>query len=152
MLKYYRKTEFVENVWPANSVLFIYVQTHCVETVKSLDNNQYLQLSRWLRGNATDQGARVPGFDFWFSQEFLYLNFCFVVVVVVSLFLFLSKLHFLHDITCMFFAMLIYLVHLTYCKKFDRFQRYKDNDLASLRGFRTTEQPQTGISLDSLIK
>jgi len=28
------KNEFVENVWPANSDLFIYVSTYCVETVK----------------------------------------------------------------------------------------------------------------------
>jgi len=28
------KNEFVEKVWPANSALFIYVSTHCVETVK----------------------------------------------------------------------------------------------------------------------
>ena len=28
------KNAFVENVWPANLVLFIYVSTHCVETVK----------------------------------------------------------------------------------------------------------------------
>ena len=28
------KNEFVENAWPANSALFIYVSTHCVETVK----------------------------------------------------------------------------------------------------------------------
>jgi len=27
------KNEFVENVWPANSALLIYVLTHCVETV-----------------------------------------------------------------------------------------------------------------------
>jgi len=33
MYKYYRKKEFVENVWPENSALFIYVSTHCVETV-----------------------------------------------------------------------------------------------------------------------
>ena len=29
-----QKIEFPENVWPANSALFIYVSTHCVETVK----------------------------------------------------------------------------------------------------------------------
>jgi len=28
------KKEFVDNVWPANLALFIYVSTHCVETVK----------------------------------------------------------------------------------------------------------------------
>jgi len=32
--KYDRKNEFVKNVWPANSALFIYVSIHCVETVK----------------------------------------------------------------------------------------------------------------------
>ena len=32
-VKYYRKNEFVENVWPAHLVLFINVLTHCVETV-----------------------------------------------------------------------------------------------------------------------
>jgi len=32
MLKYYRKNEFVENVWPANSALFVYVSTNNVET------------------------------------------------------------------------------------------------------------------------
>ena len=32
-----KKNEFVENVWPTNSALFIYVSTHCVETVKWLD-------------------------------------------------------------------------------------------------------------------
>jgi len=31
---YYRINEFVENVWPAKLALFIYVSTHCVETVK----------------------------------------------------------------------------------------------------------------------
>jgi len=34
MYFFYRKHKFVENVWPANSALFIYVSTHCVETVK----------------------------------------------------------------------------------------------------------------------
>ena len=31
-----RKNEFDENVWPANSALFIYVSSHCVKTVKSI--------------------------------------------------------------------------------------------------------------------
>jgi len=34
IIQYNRKNEFVENVWPANSALFIYVSIHCVETVK----------------------------------------------------------------------------------------------------------------------
>ena len=33
-LVHIRKNEFVENVWPANSSLFINVLTHCAETVE----------------------------------------------------------------------------------------------------------------------
>jgi len=33
-VKLLQKNEFVENVRPANSALFIYVSTDCVETVK----------------------------------------------------------------------------------------------------------------------
>ena len=43
-VKCYRKNVFVENVWPANLALFVYVSTHCVETVKWLDNNVLLLL------------------------------------------------------------------------------------------------------------
>ena len=50
-VKYYRKNVFVENVWPANVALFVYVSTHCVETVKWLDYNRYSQLTRWCSGN-----------------------------------------------------------------------------------------------------
>ena len=35
MLKYYRQNEFVESVSSANSALFVYLSTHCVETVKA---------------------------------------------------------------------------------------------------------------------
>jgi len=28
------KSVFVENIWPANLALFIYISTHCVEIVK----------------------------------------------------------------------------------------------------------------------
>ena len=45
------KNAFVENVWPANLALFIYVLTHCVETVKWLDCNRYCQLTQWCSGN-----------------------------------------------------------------------------------------------------
>jgi len=30
-VKILQKNEFVENVWPANSALFIYISIHCVE-------------------------------------------------------------------------------------------------------------------------
>ena len=49
-----RRRKFVENVWPANSALFIYGQTLCVKTVKQLYNNRYFQLTRRTRGNAPD--------------------------------------------------------------------------------------------------
>jgi len=41
-----KKNVFVENVWPANSALFVYVSTHCVETVKWLEYNRYSHLTR----------------------------------------------------------------------------------------------------------
>ena len=63
MLKFYWKIDFVEKVWPANFVLFIYVFTHYVETVKWFDFNRYIQLSQWSRGNASDCDASGTGFD-----------------------------------------------------------------------------------------
>ena len=54
MLKCNRKTTLRR----ASLALFIYVSTHYVETVKKLDLNRYVQLSRWSRGNASECGAR----------------------------------------------------------------------------------------------
>jgi len=87
-VKYYRKNVFVENVWPANLALFVYVSTHCVETIKWLVYNWYSQLTRWCSGNASALGARRPGFNPRLRQGFLCLIFCIVVVVFL---LFLSK-------------------------------------------------------------
>ena len=95
------KNEFVENVWSANSALFIYVSTHCVEAFKWLDYNRYSQLTRWCSGNTS---------ALFKSQEFL---FCFV-------FTFCPKTHYLSHNFAFPFAMLIYLVYLTYCKICDR--------------------------------
>jgi len=75
------KNAFVENVWSANLALFIYVSTHCVETVKWLDYNRYCQLTRWCSGNASALSARGPGFNPWIRQGFLCFIFCFVGVV-----------------------------------------------------------------------
>jgi len=50
--------DFVEKVWPANLAFLLYV-----ETVKMLHFLQYVQLSMWGRCNASDCGARGPGFD-----------------------------------------------------------------------------------------
>jgi len=82
--KIIRKNEVVENVWPANSALFIYVSTHCIGTVKKLDYNRYSQLTHWCRGNASDLGARSPGLNSQLRQYFLCLIVCFVVVVFFS--------------------------------------------------------------------
>ena len=48
---------------PAYLALFIYVWTHCVETVKWLDYNRDSQLTRWCSGNASALGERGPGFN-----------------------------------------------------------------------------------------
>jgi len=101
-VNFYRKNVFVENVWPANLTLFIYVSTHCIETVKWLDYNRHFQLTRWCSGNTSALGARGPGFNPRLRQGFL------------------SPL-----------TMLIYLVYLTYCMICDRLKGYKDTDRAS---------------------
>ena len=77
------KNAFVENVWPANLALFIYVSTHSFETVKWLDYNRYCQLTRWYSGNAFAFGARGPGFNPRIRQGFLCFIFCFVVVFLL---------------------------------------------------------------------
>ena len=50
-------------MWLANLALFVYVLTHCVETVKWLDYNRYSQLTQWYSGNASALGAKGPGFN-----------------------------------------------------------------------------------------
>ena len=92
-VKYYRKNVFVENVWPANLALFVYVSIYCVETVKWLDYNRYSQLTRWCSGNASALGARGLGFNFRLRQGFLCLIFfvllllCFYFFVQNTLFI-----------------------------------------------------------------
>jgi len=117
-VKILQKNAFVENVWPANLALFIYVSTHCVETVKRLDYNRYCQLTRWCSGNASALGARGPGFNPRLRQGFLCFMFYFVVVVIL---LFCQKTHYLSQKFAIIFTMFIYLVYLTYCKICDRF-------------------------------
>jgi len=80
-VKILQKDAFVENVWPANLALFIYVLTHCVETVKWRYYIRCCQLTRWCSGNPSALGARGPGFNPRIRQAFLCFIFCFVVVV-----------------------------------------------------------------------
>ena len=85
MSKYYRNSVFVKNVWPANSALFIYVSTHCVETVK-IAWLQSILLTQWCSGNASALGVRGPGFNSCLRQRFLCLIFFCIVVVAFLLF------------------------------------------------------------------
>jgi len=130
-VKILQKNVFVENAWPANLALFIYNSTHCVETVKLLDFNRYSQLTRWCSGNASALGARGPGFNPRPRQGFFHLIVCFVVVVFL---LFCPKSHHSSQKFAIPFAILFYLVYLTYCKICDRLYgyMYNDTDLASL--------------------
>jgi len=80
--KILQQNEFVENGWPANSALFMYVSAHCVETVE-LEIARLLD-TRWYRGNASAFGARGPGFNsrfrlgsFMFDNMFWTLSFLF---------------------------------------------------------------------------
>ena len=68
-----------QNVWPANSALFICVSTHCVETVKQLDYNRFSELTRWCRCYASDLGARGPGFNSRLRQGFLWVLLFFLL-------------------------------------------------------------------------
>jgi len=89
MSKYYRKSAFVKNVWPVNSALFIYVSTHCFETVKWPYYNRYSQLTRWYNGYTSVLGARGPGFN---SQLWLgFFMFDFFVLLLLLCFYFLSQ-------------------------------------------------------------
>jgi len=106
-VKLLQKNEFVENVWPANSALFIYVLTHCVETVKYLDYNRYSQLTQWCRGNASALDARCPGFNSQLRQWFL----CFIfVLLLLCFYLFVQKPIICHTIV-QFLLHVYYLVH-----------------------------------------
>ena len=114
-------------MWHANSalfflhLLFIYISTLCVETVKWLDYNHYSQLTRWCSSNESTFGARGPGFNSRLRNGFLCLIFCYVGDVFL---LFLSKTHYFLQNVAISFAILIYLVYVTYCKICDRVLGY----------------------------
>ena len=99
-VKILQKNVFVENVWPANLALFVYVSTHCVETVKWLDYNQYSQLTRWCSGNASALGAKGPGFNPRLRQGFLCLIFW--VFLLLCFYFFVQK-HIIYHKVCNLF-------------------------------------------------
>jgi len=109
-VKILQKNVFVKNVWPANLALFVYVSTHCVETVKWLDYNRYSQLTWWCSGNTSTLGATGPGFNPRFRRGFLCCFFCFVIVVLF----FCLKTHYLSQKFAIPFTIIICLVYLTY--------------------------------------
>jgi len=125
-VKKYRKIEFVENVWPAKSALFIYVLAHC--TVKKLDCNCNSQLTRWCSGNASTLGARVNGFNSRLRQGFLCCCFCFVVDV----FFFVQKHSFITHV-CNFFCNGNLLSILNTLQNVWPIKGYQNTDLASFR-------------------
>ena len=78
------KNEFVENVRPANSALFIYVRPISWKQLNSLLTINTLS---WLSSTVVSGlGARGPGFNYRLRQGFLCLIFCFVVVVFLLFF------------------------------------------------------------------
>ena len=125
------KNEIVENVWPANSCTLFTFRPIASKQLNSLTT---IDTTSWLAGAVVTHSIRVqevpgsiPG-----SGKAFYIWF-FVVVVVF----FCPKTHYLSQHFAILFAMLIYLVYLTYCKICDRLQGYKDTDLASLTKFET---------------
>ena len=106
-VKMLQKNKFVENVWPANSALFIYVSTHCAETVKQLDYNRYSQMTLLCRVNASALGARGPGFNPCSGKGF-YVSF---FVLLLLCFYFIPKTHYFSQNFAIPSAMLIYVVY-----------------------------------------
>ena len=102
------KMYLLKNVWPENSALFIYISTHCVETVKKPDYTWY---SRWLGGavvwfRCVCEKSRV---QFPAPARFFMIDF---VCFVVAFFLFVQKYIICNKTLQLLFAMLIYIVNM----------------------------------------
>jgi len=121
MLKYYKK------VRPANLALFVYVSTHCVELVKQIDFNRYVQLTRWPTSNTPDCGARGPRFNSRLLQIqemyiyvcFLFRCFCCCVVVFRQITLFIYYLAISFCIVNLFSILIIQQQFVTDYKRID---------------------------------
>jgi len=98
----------VENVWHANSALFIYVSTFCVEQLNSMTRIDTLS---WLGGTEVAHPLwvqEVPSSIPRLRHGFFMLSFCFVVVVCL---LCVKICHnFVSQNFAISFAMLIYLL------------------------------------------
>ena len=149
MYKYYRNNELVENVCPANSALFIYVLTHCVETVQQVDN-RYSQLTQQYRGNTSALGARGPGFNSGLRQGFLCLFFCFDVVFL----LFIQKhinCHIIWQFSLYLAAMFLKILSPT-LQSFYRIGQYQKMREMHVLGYATQSFCHTFCIIDSLLQ
>jgi len=86
----------------------------CVETVKYLDNNRYVQLTRWSRGNASALCARCPAFNSRLCQGVLCLIFVLLLLLLCLIF-FVNNTFFSRFFKFLFAVFnLIHLVYVSY--------------------------------------
>jgi len=86
--KILQKNVFVENVWPANLALFVYVSTHCVETVKWLDYNRVLS---WLGGAVVTHPLWVQEVPGWIPGSGKGFYVWIFVLLLLCFYLFVQK-------------------------------------------------------------
>ena len=114
-------------MWPANSALFInfYVWPVPLKQLKIAWQKPILLVVGGPQGNASESGARGPGFNSWLWKGFLCLILCFVVVEVL---LFCSKHIICHTFCISFCSVNSFSILKTYSKIIDKhllWNRYK---------------------------
>jgi len=82
VFKYCRKVDFVENVCPENLALFDYVSMQTAESVKIAWLQSIKSDGSVAYRNASDCGARVPGFDSRLWQGLLFVCFVFLLLCI----------------------------------------------------------------------
>ena len=105
---------------------FLTIASKCLNSLKTIDTLSWLGGAEvthplWVREVRGSIPGSRKGFYVWF-----FLFCCCVFTCLSKTTLFVTNL-------AISFAMLNYLVYLTYCKIYDRLYRYKDTDLASLK-------------------
>jgi len=99
----------------ARKVGFVYLRFDPLRRNSNMAHNRYSQLTRRCSSNASALGARGLGFNPRLRQGFL-----FFVLLLLCFYFYCSKTHCLLQKFAISFAMLIYLIYLTYCKICDR--------------------------------